>query len=292
MEGLILRGIGSFYTVIAAGSGELHTLRAQKKLRKAGMTPTIGDKVSFLSAENGEEGWIEEILPRKNLLKRPSLANVDILIAVLAPVPEPDLMLMERLVLQAKRAGVEPVVCVNKTDLDTALLARMREEYRETQTPVYGVSAATGEGIPALRACIDGRIACMAGQSAVGKSSLINALTGLSLETSGVSRKTNRGRHTTRRCELIGTGEGYVADTPGFSLFELEDEILPEELAAFYEEYEKLASGCRFQPCLHDREPGCAVLNAIKQGKMSRERHERYRNLLNEARQNRRERYS
>ena len=292
MEGLILRGIGSFYTVKAAGSGELHTLRAQKKLRKAGMTPTIGDRVSFLPAENGEEGWIEEILPRKNLLKRPSLANVDILIAVLAPVPEPDLMLMEKLILQAKRVGVEPLICVNKTDLDTALLARMTVEYREAQIPVYGVSTVTGEGIAGLRACIDGRIVCMAGQSAVGKSSLINALTGLNLETSDVSRKTNRGRHTTRRCELIASGDGYVADTPGFSLFELEEEILPEELTAFYEEYEKLASGCRFRPCLHDLEPGCAVLNAISRGEMSRERHERYRILLNEARQNRRERYS
>ena len=291
MEGLILRGIGSFYTVKATETSELHTLKAQKKLRKYGLTPTIGDRVSFLPAENGEEGWIEAILPRKNLLKRPSLANVDVLIVVLAPVPEPDLLLAERLILQAKRAGVEPIICVNKVDTDQGLLMCMTEEYRDTGILIYGVSAVTGEGIPALLACIDSKIACMAGQSAVGKSSLINALTGSSLETSDISQRINRGRHTTRRCELVGIRDGYLADTPGFSLFDLDEEILPEELGSFFEEYEALAGGCRFQPCLHDREPGCAVLKAIEQGKISRERHLRYRTLLCEAKQNRKGRF-
>lgn len=292
MEGLILRGIGSFYTVKASGTNELHTLRAQKKLRRCGLTPTIGDHVAFIPAKDGEEGWIEAVLPRKNLLKRPPLANMDLMIGVIAPIPEPDLLLMERLILQTKRAGAEAILCVNKIDTGRTLLFRMAEEFRDTGIPVYGVSAATGEGIPAIRARIEGNIACLAGQSAVGKSSLINALTGLTLETSGVSQRINRGRHTTRQCELIEIENGYLADTPGFSLFDLDEDVFPEELAVLYEEYDALSGECRFQPCLHDREPGCAVRKAIEKGQLSVERHQRYRILLSEARQNRKERYT
>ena len=292
MEGLILRGIGSFYTVAEDRTGAQHTLRAQKKLKRQGLTPTVGDRVSFLPAQQGDEGWIEAILPRKNLLKRPPLANIDLLVLVIAPEPEPDLLLLERLIVQARRVSAEPVICVNKTDLNPELPGRMRREYRSTGLAVFGVSAETGEGIPELRRRMEGKIACFAGQSAVGKSSLINALSGSLLETSGVSRKTRRGRHTTRRCELIGIGKGYLADTPGFSLFELEADLAPEELGTLYPEYEALSTGCRFQPCLHGREPGCAVQRAAEAGEISRERLERYRILLNEAKENRRGRYA
>ena len=291
MEGLILRGIGSFYTVLA-DDGEYYTLRAQKKLRRMGTVPTVGDRVSMIPPSQSEEGWIESILPRKNLLKRPPVANIDLIAAVIAPVPEPDLLLLERLILQARTVNAVPMICVNKTDMGKELLDRMLLEFRNSEIPVYGVSTVTGEGIHELRKCLEGKIVCFAGQSAVGKSSLINALTGSLLETSGISRKTQRGRHTTRRCELIGIGKGYLADTPGFSLFELKEDLLPEELGAHYPEYSALENECRFHPCFHDREPGCAVRKAVEMGTLSQERLERYRLLLNEAKENRKGRYS
>ena len=136
-----------------------------------------------------------------------------------------------------------------------------------------------------------GKVTCLAGQSAVGKSSLINALLGLQLETGGLSRKTERGRHTTRRSEMMAADGMLVLDTPGFSLLELEDGIEPQDFAQLYPEYNELAGDCRFQPCLHDREPGCAVKEAVAAGRLSAVRWERYRELLSQVKENWKGRY-
>ena len=280
MEGSILRGIGSFYTVLCDQDGREYTLRAQKKLRHQKLTPMVGDRVRFTPGQGEEDGWLEEILPRRSMLVRPSVANVDMLMLVVASVPAPDLLLCDKLILRATQGSMTPAICVNKIDLGDGLAQQIEAEYAGTQLRVFSVSAHTGEGVGALREAMRGRVTCLAGQSAVGKSSLLNALFGLSLETGGLSRKTERGRHTTRRAEMMALDGMFVLDTPGFSLLELEDAIEPEAFAQLYPEYNALAGACRFQPCLHDREPGCALHAAVDRGELSAARWARYRELL------------
>ena len=291
MEGSILRGIGSFYTVLCVEDGREYTLRAQKKLRHQHLTPMVGDRVRFTPGQGEEDGWLEEILPRKSMLVRPSVANVDMLMLVVASVPAPDLLLCDKLILRATQGNMTPAICVNKIDLGDGLARQIGEEYEGTQLRVFSASAQTGEGIEALREAMRGKVTCLAGQSAVGKSSLLNALFGLSLETGGLSRKTERGRHTTRRAEMMALHGMFVLDTPGFSLLEIEDGMEPEAFAQLYPEYNALSGGCRFQPCLHDREPGCAVHAAVDCGELSAARWARYRELLGEVREKWKGRY-
>ena len=291
MVGSIMRGIGSFYTVLCDEDGLEYTLRAQKKLRHQRLTPMVGDRVRFTPGEGEDNGWLEEILPRRSVMLRPSVANCDMLMLVVASVPHPDMLLIDKLILRAARGGMTPAICVNKIDLGDALEQSIREEYAGTQLRVFAASALTGEGIPALREAMRGKVTCLAGQSAVGKSSLINALLGLQLETGGLSRKTERGRHTMRRSEMMAADGMLVLDTPGFSLLELEDGIEPQDFAQLYPEYNELAGECRFQPCLHDREPGCAVKEAVAAGRLSAVRWERYRELLSQVKENWKGRY-
>lgn len=285
-----MRGIGSFYTVLGEDGG-LYTLRAQKKLRRQRLSPMVGDRVVFTPGQGEEDGWLEEILPRRSVMERPSVANVDMLMLVLASVPQPDMLLCDKLILRAQRGNMTPVICVNKLDLGDALARRIESEYTGTNLRVFAASARTGEGIEALREAMRGKVTCLAGQSAVGKSSLLNALFGFGLETGGLSRKTERGRHTTRRSEMMAIDGMMVLDTPGFSLLELEAGVEPQDFAQLYPEYNELAGQCRFQPCLHDREPGCAVHAAVERGELSAGRWARYRELLGEVRENWKGRY-
>ena len=256
MTGSILRGIGSFYTVLCDEDGQEHTLRAQKKLRHQEMTPMVGDRVRFTPGQGEEDGWLEEILPRRSAMERPSVANVDMLMLVVASVPQPDMLLCDKLILRAEKGGMIPAICVNKIDLGDELVQEIRKEYVGTQLRVFSVSAHTGEGVAELREAMRGKVTCLAGQSAVGKSSLLNALFDLGLETGGLSRKTERGRHTTRRAEMMAVDGMFVLDTPGFSLLELEPGIDPQDFAQLYPEYNALAGECRFQPCLHAQGTG------------------------------------
>ncbi|MBQ4608888.1 MAG: ribosome small subunit-dependent GTPase A [Clostridia bacterium] len=290
MTGSIMRGIGSFYTVLCDEDGQEYTLRAQKKLRHQKMTPMVGDRVRFSPGQGEENGWLEEILPRKSVIERPSVANADMLMLVVASVPQPDMMLIDKLILCAAKGGMTPALCVNKIDLGGDLAEEIRAEYAGTQLRVFAASALTGEGVETLREAMRGKVTCLAGQSAVGKSSLLNALFGLELETGGLSRKTDRGRHTTRRSEMMAVDGMLVLDTPGFSLLELES-MEPQDFAELYPEYNALAGACRFQPCLHDREPGCAVHAAVDAGGLSAVRWMRYRELLAEVRENWKGRY-
>jgi len=285
-----MRGIGSFYTVLCDEDGQEYTLRAQKKLRHQKLTPMVGDRVRFSPGQGEENGWLEEILPRKSVMLRPSVANADMLMLVVASVPHPDMMLIDKLILRAGRGNMTPALCVNKIDLGDELAQEIRAEYAGTSLRVFAASALTGEGVAQLREAMRGKVTCLAGQSAVGKSSLLNALFGLELETGGLSRKTERGRHTTRRSEMMAVDGMLVLDTPGFSLLELE-EMEPQAFAELYPEYNALAEGCRFQPCLHDREPGCAVHAAVSEGKLSAVRWARYRELLAEVKENWKGRY-
>jgi len=289
--GTILQGIGGFYTAMD-DAGREYTLRAQGKLRRERSKPKVGDRVEMLPGEGEAHGWICRIMPRRNELVRPPVANIDlIVIVVAAATPDPDLMMADRLMLNARRAGIAVQLVINKSDLNPARADEIARQYRGAQVDPLQVCAATGEGLDALRSRLRGRVHALAGQSGAGKSTMINALYGLRLETGGLSRKIDRGKNTTRSCQLIPVeGGGMVLDTPGFSL--LESEVFdPVELKDSWPEFAPCEGLCYFQPCYHATEPRCAVLEAVAAGEIDGQRHGRYVALLDEMKMRWRDRY-
>jgi ribosome biogenesis GTPase len=289
-RGTLIRGIGSFYTAMD-DDGACYTLRCKKKFRRLGLTPLTGDTVLFTPGEGEDHGWIEEILPRCSVCLRPPVANVTLLIVVLAPVPEPDLLLADRLISRAAAQDLRVLLVLNKADLAPAISPREAEEYRIAGLDVLSVSAKTGTGLSELREAMRGELCCFTGQSGAGKSTLLNALLDLDLETGDISRKIARGKNTTRSAELIVRDGLRVMDTAGFSLLEPERDLPPEKLRERWSEFRPYEGRCRFRECLHDREPGCAVQEAADLGGVGASRLARYRILLSEARETWRERY-
>ena len=289
-QGTLVRGFGGFYTVRDA-EGQEFTLRCKKKFRRLGLSPLVGDEVLFTPGEGEEHGWLEEILPRSSQCLRPPVANVSLLLIVVAPVPEPDLLLVDRMMVRARAQGMDMLLVVNKCDLDEGLAQELSAQYAGAQVPVYAVSAENGQGLATLRERMGGRLCCLTGQSGVGKSTLLNALLGLSLETGEISRKIQRGKNTTRHAELLMKDGLRVLDTAGFSLLELDGGMEPVTLKEYYPEFAAYEGKCRFEPCYHDREPGCAVTAACGEGAIHPQRLARYRALLAEVRQAWRERY-
>lgn len=289
-RGTLIRGMGGFYTVVDE-EGREFTLRCKKKFRRMGLSPLVGDEVNFTPGSGEEHGWLEDILPRRSECLRPPVANVTLLIIVVAPAPEPDLMLVDRLMIRAQRQGMRQLIAVNKCDLDAALTEQLRAQYAPAGVPVYAVSAKSGEGLEALRARMEGSLCCLTGQSGVGKSTLLNALLGLHLETGEISRKIQRGKNTTRHAELLMKDGLRVLDTAGFSLLELDGKMEPITLKESYPEFAPYEGQCRFEPCYHDREPGCAVTAACEKSVIHPERLARYRVLLNDVKQAWRDRY-
>ena len=291
MQGLLIKGIGSFYTVRTEQGSEF-TVRCKKKFRREKLKPMVGDRVCFTPGQGEEHGWLEEILPRETECLRPPVANVTTLVIVIAPVPEPDMVLTDRLISRAFNQGMDVVIVVNKTDIDPDLAEKIRCEYAAAKINVYGVSALNGNGIQDLRKTMaGGGICCLTGQSGAGKSTLLNSLLDLSLETGSISRKISRGKNTTRHTELIEKNGLRVMDTAGFNLLEAEKALEPEKLKERWPEFAAYEGKCRFHECLHDREPGCAVTEAAQKGEISTERLGRYRQLLAETKEAWRERY-
>lgn len=291
MTGILVKGIGSFYTV-RTEQGTEFTVRCKKKFRRERMKPMVGDRVAFIPGQGEEHGWLERILPRETECLRPPVANVTLLVIVVAPVPEPDMLLMDRLISRALSQQMKVLIVVNKTDLDPELTRKIRKEYASAGINVYGVSALKGTGVDDLRkAMSEGGISCLTGQSGAGKSTLLNSLLDLNLETGSISRKISRGKNTTRHTELIEKNGLKVMDTPGFNLLEAENALEPEKLKERWPEFAVYEGRCRFRECLHDREPGCAVTEAAQKGEISKERLDRYRQLLAETREVWRERY-
>lgn len=290
LRGTLIRGIGSFYTA-KDRYGNSYTLRCKKKFRRQGISPLTGDEVLFSPGSGEEDGWIEDILPRKTVCLRPPVANVTRLVIVLAPVPEPDLLLTDRLISRAEAQGMQVILAVNKTDLDNTLAEEIREEYLPAGIPVFPVSGKTGQGLDALKDAMQGELCCLTGQSGAGKSTLLNAIVGTALETGDISRKIARGKNTTRQSELIEQNGLRVMDTAGFNLLEPEKKLEPEKLRERYPEFRLYEGKCRFRECLHDREPGCVVREAADTGKIHPERLRRYRQLLQETREGWKERY-
>ena len=290
LQGTVIQGVGSFYTV-RTREGETYVLRAQKKLRRVHVSPLPGDEVLFLPPVQSDHGWIETVLPRKTLCLRPPAANVETLVIVLAPEPEPDFLLTDRQISRALAQKMQVILAVNKCDLDGMLAFRLKEEYAGTGIPVFPISAQSGVGLEPLKEAMRGSLCCFSGQSGTGKSTTLNALLGMQLETGDLSRKIARGKNTTRSAVLLERNGLRVMDTAGFSLLEPEKNLPPEELKNRYPEFAPYEGKCRFRECLHDREPDCAVCNAATEGLISKGRLDRYRILLSEAREQWRNRY-
>lgn len=283
LNGVIMRALSGFYYVRAEGS--LIRCRARGRFRLDGCSPLVGDRVRITQNRDGT-GSIDEILPRKNFFGRPAVANVDYLVMILsAALPVTDPYLADRITVRCEKNRCGVLLAVNKCDLNPGY--ELRKIYESTGYGVFPVSAATGEGVSALRAAIEGKVCCFTGNSGVGKSSLINALApGLAIPTGEVSEKLGRGRHTTRHVELFDIGGGtLLGDTPGFASFgdETEAPIFPEELAGLFPEFAPYLDGCRFDDCTHRAEPGCALRAAAERGDIHPSRYGSYLRLYEEA---------
>ncbi len=289
-QGRIIKGIGGFYDVLTK-ENDVVTCKARGRFRKEGLVPMVGDLVEISMPETGYAA-IDEVLPRRNALVRPPVSNIDQLIVVAAAsAPKPDWLLIDKLLLQAHSLGIDPLIVLNKIDDGGSdVVSGFQNDYSAFRTLL--VSSKTGEGLDALKENLSDRISCFAGQSAVGKSSILNALfpEELALETGGLAKKTARGRHTTRRAELWPLLGGAVLDTPGFSLLEIE-ELSQQELNESYPEFGDAPKNCRFAGCRHLSEPDCVVKELLKNGKLSQDRYERYAAIIEEIEQRRKHRY-
>lgn len=273
MTGTIIKGIGGFYYVEADGA--VYECKARGIFRKQKITPAIGDRVE-IEVKNGK-GAIVDIEPRKTYLLRPTVANVDTLMLVIAAAsPAPNLFLADKMLINAQTNGIEPIVCINKTDLaDYEDLAKI---YTDAGYKVICVSAESDEGAEPLREYLKGRTTAFAGLSGVGKSTILSQILGDALETGEVSEKIQRGKHTTRHVELFKLKEGgYVLDTPGFSSLEITDvsDIEANELQEYFPEMAGV-TGCRFRGCSHINEPDCVVKEMLDDGKIAPSRYESY----------------
>lgn len=278
-EGKIIRGIGGFYYVHCGGN-KVYECKAKGVLRKDGIKPLPGDAVEMeVLDEEKVLGNIAEILPRKNALIRPAVANINqALVIFAAAAPEPNFNLLDRFLVMMEQQQIPTVICFNKKDLvDKERLSQLKAAYEGSGYQVLFVSAKKEEGLLELREVLKGKTTTVAGPSGVGKSSLVNELQdGVSMETGAISEKIERGRHTTRHTEFICIEEGtYILDTPGFSSLALFD-MEKEELENFFPEVKEHSGQCRFIGCAHIKEPDCAVREALAEGKISESRYENY----------------
>ena len=284
LTGRIIRSLSGFYEV-QTQSGTV-TCRGRGSLRRGNESPLTGDMVE-ISVEKGK-GMVARILPRKNRFIRPAVANIDALVIFAAntnPVTEP--FLIDRVAAIAGDREVSVILCVNKCDLDPAVdLIRI---YKNAGFQVIRASAETGEGVEELRQLIKGKLVAFTGNSGVGKSSMLNRLCPeLALATGEVSEKLGRGRHTTRHVELYDLGDDtFVADTPGFSSFDTDQmEVrLKENLQYAFPDFEAYLGSCQFHDCTHRKEPGCAVRQAVEEGKIEKTRYDSYLRLYEKASQ-------
>ena len=285
-----MQGLGGLYTV-RDEVGTVYVLRAKGKFRRMKLTPLVGDNVIFTPGTGDEHGWVDEILPRISLSIRPPAANVQLMIVVVAPSPAPDLLLVDRLLVGARQQHMDVLLVLNKRELDLALPGQLAKEYEKADISFLPVSAIQSDGLELLKEKMVGKLCCLAGQSGVGKSTILNTLFGFSLKTGEISTRIERGRHTTRHAELLQKDGLEVLDTPGFSLWEMTEPMDPVFLQEYYPELVPYLNKCKFSPCYHHTEPGCQVLAAVNRGELSRERIARYHTLLCEWKQAWRERY-
>ena len=297
----VISGFGGFYTVAAPDGSQL-VCKGRGKLKKQFKAILTGDRVLVSPQEDGL-GMIEAILPRSCELSRPHIANVDLAVIVLSwKLPDYDLLLLDNLILTCRLAKLQAALCFNKCDMmsqeEQPLFQALRQAYRQAGLTVLAVSAHTGQGLEELRSLLAGRVSVLAGPSGVGKTSLLNCLLPQEQAPVGeISERLRRGRHTTRYTRLLalegqadqGRPPGMLADAPGFFVLDTPREVGLSDLPRLYPEYLRLAEGqeggCRFDGCRHHREPGCAVRQAVAEGRLDQGRYQRYLRILQQIRE-------
>lgn len=286
MRGRIHKALSGFYYVKCDG-GKTVQCKARGKFRKDGVTPLVGDFVEITDLGSGE-GRVDTILPRRNFFDRPSVANIDQLVIICSnAIPKTEPYLVDRMTAIAALKNCDVVLCINKCDLDPA--EELTAYYKQAGFSPICVSAETGEGLDMLGTTITGKLSAFTGNSGVGKSSILNALDpNFQIKVGEVSTALGRGKHTTRHVELYTlSGGAEVIDTPGFSSFEAEELNweLKQHLAQTFPEFAPYTDACRFVGCSHTKEKGCAVLDAVRTGKIVKGRHESYVRLYNELKE-------
>lgn len=281
LSGIVVKAVGGVFTVMC--NDKKYTCFSPKKFRYQDDDVLVGDTVKFEDLHKGK-GVVTEILPRKNRLHRPEIANVDVCFLVLASEPSPDLYLADKVLINCFQENIEPIILVNKCDLTNNAFDLVYENYSKI-AKVIAVSA-MDDSVLKLKEFIDGKVVCFAGQSAVGKTSILNALLpSLKGQVGGLSAKTGRGTHTTRHSSLHKVYGGFVVDTCGFSLCDLNG-IRSDELRLYLDDFVNIAHDCKFTSCTHTAEPDCAVKKAVAEGLLCKGRYDRYveeYNALKEA---------
>lgn len=284
LQGRVLKNYNGYYYVSV--EDKLYTCKVKGKMKQNRFSLATGDMVSFQMGEK-DEGMIKKVLPRKNFLLRPTIANLDLLVVTFACAsPDFSYLLADKLFALAELAHIPAILVLNKKDIaPDGLLEEVRETYEKIGYEVYAISADNDEGIEALRERLRGKICAFGGPSGVGKSSTINAIdSSVDLRTGEVSEKIGRGKHTTRYAQLLPFDEGYIADTPGFGnlLFEDFDE---KNLVDCFREFAGFENGCKFCPCNHTHEPICGVKEAVANGEVAASRYQSYLDILQEIKE-------
>lgn len=283
IKGKIVKGIGGFYYVDC--DNEIIECKARGSFRKQGMSPLVGDDVEISVFDNSENA-IETILPRKNELIRPPLANLDTLFIVASIVdPKINTLILDNLIAVAEYKHIEPIIVFTKIDLDDS--ARdYKNIYDKAGFKTILCDNTNGLGADEIRAMLNGKCSAFTGNTGVGKSSLLNNIfPELNLATGETSKKLGRGKHTTRHCELFKVDGGYIADTPGFSSLDFQrcEKIMKDDLPYCFREFDEYLPYCKFSTCTHTCDKGCAVVEAVEQGKISTSRHNSYVSMYNEV---------
>lgn len=282
VKGKVIKAVGGFFYVAVAD--KVYEAKVRKKLSYNNSEIMVGDNVELATDKFGK-ATVESLLPRKNFLTRPSVANVDIAIITIASLPLPDLVLVDKITLNCYIQNIKPILAVNKSDINgNEFFEKIQAEYRDAVYEILNISAEKDIGVDALKECIKGKTAVFCGQSAVGKTSLLNRLAQEAQKTGGISRKSGRGKHTTRHSGIFYIGDDtYIVDTPGFSLLELD--IKPSDLRLYYSDMVALQDKCKFHSCTHTSEPDCGVKDAVGAGKFNRDRYDRYFTIYNELKE-------